>query len=253
MKKIVLCLVALTVCSVSVKAQLGAPVNSQKDTFYIQSALYNSTELNRSDWPSLYVVEDATSIYVAGYEYVKGKVIYSSFSHTCDDERCYNDVYEFDYYATCNGKKSPVKIFKHKNDDGACVRRYVIDGYEFYVRKNKVTKDKKEPYDDIIFTVCETEPQFPGGLEALNNYISANIQYPQIARENNISGKVYVTFVVETDGSITNARVIRDIGGGCGTEAVRLVSSMPKWIPGEQRGKPVRVQFNLPVNFSLSK
>ncbi|MBR3939047.1 MAG: energy transducer TonB, partial [Bacteroidales bacterium] len=66
-----------------------------------------------------------------------------------------------------------------------------------------------------------------------------------------ITGRVFLTFVVEKDGSIANARILRDIGGGCGQEALRVVKSMPKWIPGEQRGIPVRVQFNLPVYFKL--
>ncbi|MBR3939337.1 MAG: energy transducer TonB, partial [Bacteroidales bacterium] len=66
-----------------------------------------------------------------------------------------------------------------------------------------------------------------------------------------ITGRVFLTFVVEKDGSIANARILRDIGGGCGQEALRVVKSMPKWTPGEQRGRPVRVQFNLPVSFEL--
>lgn len=72
---------------------------------------------------------------------------------------------------------------------------------------------------------------------------------PEVALKNKIEGRVYVTFTVETDGSITNIKVLRDIGGGCGQEAVRVVSIMPKWKPGTQRGKPVRVQFNLPIVF----
>lgn len=102
-----------------------------------------------------------------------------------------------------------------------------------------------------IFTVVEQDPEFPGGMEALYKYLAQNIKYPQLARDNNITGKVYVTFVVERDGSIANPKVLRDIGGGCGQEAIRVVKSMPKWAPGKQRGKAVRVQFNLPVNFTL--
>ena len=72
-----------------------------------------------------------------------------------------------------------------------------------------------------------------------------------MARESGIQGVVYVTFVVEPDGSISNVRVIRGIGGGCDEEAIRVVKMMPKWIPGNQRGKPVRVQFNMPIKFTL--
>lgn len=112
-------------------------------------------------------------------------------------------------------------------------------------------EEEEEVEETTIFTVVENDPEFPGGMEALYKYLAQNIKYPQLARDNNITGKVYVTFVVERDGSIANPKVLRDIGGGCGAEAIRVIKSMPKWTPGKQRGKAVRVQFNLPVNFSL--
>ena len=112
-------------------------------------------------------------------------------------------------------------------------------------------EEEEDETETQIFTVVENEPEFPGGMEALYKYLAQNIKYPQLARENNITGKVYVTFVVEKDGSIANPKVLRDIGGGCGAEAIRVVKAMPKWNPGKQRGKAVRVQFNLPVNFNL--
>lgn len=106
--------------------------------------------------------------------------------------------------------------------------------------------------EEEIFHVVEEEPEFPGGMEALYKYLGESIKYPQLAKENNIEGKVYVTFVVEKDGSIANPRILRDIGGGCGNEAIRVVKAMPKWKAGKQRGKNVRVQFNLPVSFKLN-
>lgn len=112
-------------------------------------------------------------------------------------------------------------------------------------------EEEEEEEDVQIFTVVENDPEFPGGMEALYKYLRDNIKYPQLARDNNITGRVYVTFVVEKDGSIANPRVLKDIGGGCGQEAIRVVKSMPKWTPGKQRGKAVRVQFNLPVSFNL--
>ena len=114
-----------------------------------------------------------------------------------------------------------------------------------------VIEQEEEVVEEQIFTVVENEPEFPGGMEALYKYLAQNIKYPQLARDNGITGKVYVTFVVERDGSIANPKVLRDIGGGCGAEAIRVVKAMPKWTPGKQRGKAVRVQFNLPVNFNL--
>lgn len=112
-------------------------------------------------------------------------------------------------------------------------------------------EEEEEVDEQVIFQVVENDPEFPGGVEAMYKFLAQNIKYPQLARENNITGRVFVTFVVERDGSVTGVRVLRDIGGGCGQEAVRVVKSMPKWTPGKQRGKAVRVQYNLPVNFTL--
>ena len=113
-------------------------------------------------------------------------------------------------------------------------------------------KEEVEEVEEEVFLVVEDDPEFPGGLSALSQYLASNIKYPQLAKENNITGKVSVSFVVEKDGSVGQVKILRDIGGGCGAEAVRVVKAMPKWKPGKQRGKPVRTQFNLPVDFSLN-
>lgn len=102
-----------------------------------------------------------------------------------------------------------------------------------------------------IFTVVEEQPSYPGGDEARMKFLIDNIKYPEEAKELGVQGKVFVTFVVEVDGSITDVRVLRGIGAGCDEEAIRVVKSMPKWVPGKQRGVPVRVQFNLPIKFTL--
>jgi TonB family protein len=102
-----------------------------------------------------------------------------------------------------------------------------------------------------VFTVVEEQPVFPGGDEARIKFLQSKFKYPEEAKELGIQGIVYITFVVETDGSITDIKVLRGIGGGCDEEAIRIIKNMPKWIPGKQRGVPVRVQFNLPVKFNL--
>ncbi len=114
-----------------------------------------------------------------------------------------------------------------------------------------VEKEEQTVQEEEIFTIVEEQPEFPGGEEARIKFITENIKYPQIAKENGIEGKVFITFVVEKDGSISNVRLLRDIGGGCGEEAIRVVKAMPKWKPGKQRGQAVRVQFNMPINFVL--
>jgi len=112
-------------------------------------------------------------------------------------------------------------------------------------------KEEVEEAEEEVFLVVEEDPEFPGGLDALSKFIADNIKYPQLAKENNITGRVFVSFVVEKDGRVGQVKILRDIGGGCGNEAVRVVKMMPKWKPGKQRGKAVRTQFNLPVNFDL--
>lgn len=106
--------------------------------------------------------------------------------------------------------------------------------------------------DKQVFIVIEQQPEFPGGEKELDKFLSENIKYPRQAIEDSIQGKVFVTFVVEKDGKITDARVLRGIGGGCDEEALRVIKKMPKWIPGKQRGKAVRVQFNLPIAFIIN-
>lgn len=101
------------------------------------------------------------------------------------------------------------------------------------------------------FTVVEQQPEFPGGDAALMKYLSENTIYPATARETGISGTVYITFVIETDGSVSSIGILRKVDGGCTEEAIRVVSEMPRWTPGKQRGKPVRVRMNLPVKFIL--
>lgn len=111
--------------------------------------------------------------------------------------------------------------------------------------------DEEEVAEEEIFIVVEDMPTFPGGDEARIRYLAENIRYPQMARESGIQGTVFVTFIVERDGTVTDVRVLRGIGGGCDEEAVRVIKSMPKWNPGKQRGRPVRVQFNMPIRFTL--
>jgi protein TonB len=112
--------------------------------------------------------------------------------------------------------------------------------------------NEEEAEEVQIFTVVESMPSFPGGEAARIEYLNNNIKYPQMARESGIQGRVFVTFVVERDGSVTDVKVLRGIGGGCDEEAVRVIQNMPKWEPGKQRGKPVRVQFNMPILFKLN-
>jgi protein TonB len=104
-----------------------------------------------------------------------------------------------------------------------------------------------------IFTVVEQMPSFPGGEKALDQFIREHMIYPTEAAQHGTQGKVYVTFVVEADGTLSEIALLRGIGSGCDEEAVRIVKAMPKWNPGMQRGVAVRVQFNQLIKFEINK
>jgi protein TonB len=107
------------------------------------------------------------------------------------------------------------------------------------------------PAKDALYTLVEKQPQFPGGESAMFQFLTENLRYPTLAKENGIEGRVVVSFVVEKDGSLTDLKIVKDIGGGCGEEALRLMQAMPKWVPGQQHGRVVRVAYTLPVSFRL--
>lgn len=111
---------------------------------------------------------------------------------------------------------------------------------------------QEEQYEEAeVFTVVEQSPEFPGGAYKLNRYLTEKLQYPAEAKENSISGTVYVQFVIDKKGQISDAKVLRGIGSGCDEEALRVIKAMPRWKPGMQHGKPVKTLFNLPIKFSL--
>ena len=111
--------------------------------------------------------------------------------------------------------------------------------------------EEEEPVEEEIFMVVEQMPEFPGGMAELMKFLSKNIKYPTIAQENGIQGRVIVQFVVNQDGSIVDPVVMRSVDPYLDKEALRVISSMPKWKPGMQRGKAVRVKYTVPVTFRL--
>lgn len=108
-----------------------------------------------------------------------------------------------------------------------------------------------EVEEPTVFTIVEEMPSFPGGEAELFKYLGKTVKYPPMAQDAGITGVVYMTFVVDEHGKVKDPKVLRGIGGGCDEEAIRVVKAMPPWEPGKQRGKPVRVQYNLPIRFTL--
>ena len=114
-------------------------------------------------------------------------------------------------------------------------------------------EETKTSGDEPVFVIVEEQAEFPGGLDSMYAYIQKNLVYPEKAKAEGIEGRVFVQFVIEKDGSISNILIKRAIGGGCEEAVVEMIKNMPKWKPGKQRGKPVRCQFTLPIKFELPK
>ncbi len=120
------------------------------------------------------------------------------------------------------------------------------------IEYQEVVVEEEEPEDtQEVFLIVEQMPVFPGGDEALRKYLAQSVKYPVIAQENGIQGRVFVSFVVNQKGEVTNVKVARPFDPNLDKEAVRVVQSMPKWTPGMQRGKAVKVSYTVPINFVL--
>ena len=115
-----------------------------------------------------------------------------------------------------------------------------------------MTSTAQTKKNNMVYDVVEVMPQYPGGQIAMLKYIMENIKYPKQIMEEGIQGRVTVSFIVEKDGRVSNVRLLRSVQPSLDKEAIRVVKSMPKWSPGKQKGKPVRVRFNLPVMFKLN-
>ena len=131
--------------------------------------------------------------------------------------------------------------FDQGTDDRNVVREY----------KNEVIVEEKKPEPEKVFTAVEQMPQFPGGDAALMKYLSNNINYPQVAMENGVQGRVIVQFVVTKNGTVGEVKVIRSVDRDLDKEAVRLCKSLPKFIPGKLNGQAVNVWYTLPITFKL--
>jgi protein TonB len=147
----------------------------------------------------------------------------------------------------------PTTVIEIVEDEKEIEEELVIEDME--VEEDTEIEFIEEVEEDVaeekIFTIVEEMPSFPGGDEALMKYLGNNIKYPAIAKDAGIQGTVYVTFVVDEEGNVKDVKVLRSIGGGTDEEAIRVVENMPQWKPGKQRGKPVKVQYNLPIRFTL--
>lgn len=190
--------------------------------------------------------EDAVKKGIEGKVYVtfvvneQGKVVDSKIARGVDtslDKEALRVVGELKTWTPGKQKGKPVKV------------SFTIP-IKFALNDNK-KKVTEVSDDEQVFRVVEDMPEFPGGNDQLRKYISENVKYPQTAKEKGIQGKVFVSFVVTKDGSITQTKVERGVDPVLDKEALRVVSELPQWKPGSQRGTKVNVQFTIPINFAL--
>ena len=148
------------------------------------------------------------------------------------------------------GDKAAPQVQQNKNDHSPdIVNKDKNQGENEKAAFKQVSKKMDK---DSVFSVVEKMPYYPGGTDKLIRFIVSNIKYPADAKAKGIEGKVFVKFIVKKDGTISNVSIIRGIGSSCDEEAIRVVKLMPKWIPGEQKGEKVDVEFNLPIKFKLA-
>jgi protein TonB len=119
------------------------------------------------------------------------------------------------------------------------------------LKQAKIVEDDNNVYG--VFTPLEVQPAFPGGMDKFYNYLSKSIRYPAMAQEIGLQGKVFVSFIIEKNGALSDIKVEKKLGSGTDEEAIRVLTASPKWIPGIQNGKPVRVRYNIPISFSLGQ
>ena len=150
----------------------------------------------------------------------------------------------------------------HKNEIKTQEEKYSSEAQSDAKKRNQVTEEvkvafepKAKPKNDqtVNMAMVEQKATFPGGDAALYKWLSTQINYPADAAEAGITGRVIVSFVIEKDGSISNARVVRSIHPSLDAEAIRIVKTMPKWIPGKNNGQPVRVEYIMPISFKLQQ
>jgi len=142
-----------------------------------------------------------------------------------------------------------LKTWTPGKENGTSVKVSYTVPINFALDSDKCNNSKKK--GDVYFTVDE-KPIFTGGDKALREYIAKSIKYPDAAKKSGIHGKVYVSFVVDIDGSVTAAKIVRGVSPELDKEALRVVSGLPTWKPGKEKGKPVKVQYTVPINFTLS-
>lgn len=155
-----------------------------------------------------------------------------------------------DMIVKIDGTEIPSKVLEVNIDCVKYKKHSNLNGPTYMISKSELISINYENGEKDVF---DKMPSFPGGADALLQFLKRNVKYPEICLRKGISGKVFCSFVVETDGSITNVTVVKSVDPHLDKEAVRVFQSMPKWIPGVENGKLVRVKYTVPLPFYIKE
>lgn len=181
-------------------------------------------------------------LFLSGFSVCHGQA-YESCSFTAEEAWNGDTAAMKKFLATC-GKADTVNLDENNKRTKKSPHHQMI---------SLLLNNGKIIYSDSVFFVVEEMPQFPGKDAALYNYLSANLKYPVAAREHKTEGRVFISFIIERNGNVSHTKVQHGIGNGCDEEALRVIRQMQPWIPGTMHGKPIRVQYSLPVKFTLAE
>jgi TonB family protein len=169
------------------------------------------------------------------------------------DSLIFDEIYTGLYDLTFSSKQDKFKCIVEVLNKETVHLLVNVKGKSFEKQVIDYTPSEEEEFvdTDLLYVMVENMPEFPGGARGLREWIRSNVKYPEIARRNKVTGRVYVGFVIDKVGKVGEVKVLRSINPVLDSEALRVVESMPVWKPGVQKGKPVRVSYTFPINFQL--
>lgn len=236
------------------QCQLAPP--KQVDTLAIMEMFYNNDVVDKINWPFDYVIKTPTS-FTFGNQVINVKYDYKSpFTGNVYKDQYYNELsyrIEQEYisisYSGYFLKCTPLRVVKEDVIEKQSKDDIAVE-VEDYTEKSKEWSGIEDA--EIPYEIVEQKPLFRGGdANAFSKWVGTKLVYPEIAKENGVQGRVLVSFTIKADGSVANVKVSRRVDPALDKEAVRVVSSSPKWKPGKQKGQPVNVTYFIPVIFQL--
>lgn len=249
MKQLILILIILTAGYVC-HAQLRPPV--QTDTLEIISVKYNYMDIDKENWPCRFIYKSTTGFNICGQEFNIvdavnnfSEIVFILSDASTKNEQRYKLLYSEDERVIPYSKKVKTKTIIFSKYEFKCV--------DYYSQKdNNIDENMESSEEAIPFKLVEEEPSFMGGdANTFSKWVNDRLVYPEIAKKNGVQGRVTLQFTINTDGSVSDVKVLSGVDPSLDKEAVRVVSMSPKWTPGKQRGRAVSVTLTFPVIFQL--